>query len=155
MALENMLQQDSRTYAIMAKPIGAACNLRCCYCYYLEKKDLIVQQTKLMSDLVLEAYIRQNLAIHGHNAIVEFAWHGGEPTLVPRDFYKRALAFQRQYGVDRSIRNTLQTNATLLTDAWCEFFAAHNFLIGVSIDAMQVFMTAIDRTVTAELLTKP
>ena len=39
MALEKMPQQNSRTYAIMAKPIGAACNLRCRYCYYLEKKD--------------------------------------------------------------------------------------------------------------------
>lgn len=134
MVMKNMPQQDSRTYAIMAKPIGAACNLRCRYCYYLEKQDLMAQNDKLMTDLVLEAYIRQNLAIHGQNAIVEFAWHGGEPTLVPLDFYKRALAYQRQYGVGRKIRNTLQTNATLLTDSWCEFFAAHNFLIGVSID---------------------
>lgn len=74
MVMKNMPQQDSRTYAIMAKPIGAACNLRCCYCYYLEKQDLIVQNDKLMSDAVLETYIRQNLAIHGQNAIVEFAW---------------------------------------------------------------------------------
>lgn len=134
MAMENALKQASRTYAIIAKPIGAACNLRCHYCYYLEKQDMMVQKPHLMSDLVLKTYIQQNLAMHGQNAIVEFAWHGGEPTMVPRDFYKRALAYQRQYGVGRKIRNTLQTNATLLTDSWCEFFATHNFLLGVSID---------------------
>lgn len=134
MAMKNSPKQDSRTYAIMAKPIGAACNLRCRYCYYLEKKELLPQPAKLMSDVVLAAYIRQNLAIHGHNAVVEFAWHGGEPTLAPREFYARALACQNKYGQGRSIRNTLQTNATLLTDAWAEFFATHNFLLGVSID---------------------
>jgi uncharacterized protein len=142
MVMQNMPQQDSRTYAIIAKPIGAACNLRCRYCYYLEKQALMAQRTKLMSDSVLQAYIRQNLAIHGQNAIVEFAWHGGEPTMAPLDFYKRALAYQRQYGSGRSIRNTLQTNATLLTDSWCEFFAAHNFLIGVSIDGNAVLHDA-------------
>ncbi|MEA4806468.1 radical SAM protein [Acetobacterium wieringae] len=132
--MNKLYHPDSRTYAIMAKPIGAACNLLCRYCYYLEKQDLMAQQTKLMSDVVLKAYIRQNLSIHGQNAVVEFAWHGGEPTMAPFDFYKRALSYQRQYGDGRKIRNTLQTNATLLTDAWCEFFAANSFLIGVSID---------------------
>lgn len=134
MMMETIYPQDSRTYAIMAKAIGAACNLHCRYCYYLEKQALIVHQAKLMSDTVLEAYIRQNLAIHGQNAVVEFAWHGGEPTIAPQDFYKRALTYQHRYGSGRKIRNTLQTNATLLDDAWCEFFAAHNFLLGISID---------------------
>ncbi|MDO9492674.1 MAG: radical SAM protein, partial [Acetobacterium sp.] len=137
--MENKPQQDSRTYAIIAKPIGAACNLHCRYCYYLEKKDLMDQSAKLMSDLVLETYIRHNLAIHGQNAVVEFAWHGGEPTMAPQAFYKRALAYQRQYGIGRKIRNTLQTNATLLTDSWCEFFAVNDFLIGVSIDGNAMF----------------
>jgi|GEM_PF-1928623 uncharacterized protein len=134
MVMKKRYPPDSRTYAIMAKPIGASCNLSCRYCYYLEKQDLMAQQTKLMSDVVLKAYIRQNFAIHGNNAVVEFAWHGGEPTLAPLDFYIQALNYQNQYGPGRIIRNTLQTNATLLTDAWCAFFAANHFLIGVSID---------------------
>ncbi|WP_303871763.1 anaerobic sulfatase maturase [Acetobacterium wieringae] len=132
--MKNVSPPDSRTYAIMAKPIGASCNLSCRYCYYLEKQDQMAQSTKLMSNVVLEAYIRQNLAIHGNNAVVEFAWHGGEPTLVPLDFYIQALNYQNQYGSGRIIHNTLQTNATLLTDVWCEFFAVNHFLIGVSID---------------------
>ncbi|MBU4440715.1 MAG: anaerobic sulfatase maturase [Acetobacterium sp.] len=134
MGTHNNPNPNARTYAIMAKPIGAACNLRCRYCYYLEKKALVKQPYRLMPDAVLKTYIQQNLAIHGQNAVVEFAWHGGEPTLAPQDFYRRALAYQNQFGFGRPIQNTLQTNGTLLDDAWCAFFAAHNFLIGVSID---------------------
>lgn len=39
-----------------------------------------------MPDVVLKTYIRDNLTIHGQNAVVEFAWHGGEPTLAPGIF---------------------------------------------------------------------
>lgn len=88
----------------------------------------------MMTDKILQEYIRANLAMHGQKAIVEFAWHGGEPTMAPLDFYKQALTYQKQYGTGRDIRNTLQTNGTLLNDTWCEFFAANNFLIGISID---------------------
>lgn len=134
MDMNSKNKQDLRTYAIIAKPIGATCNLRCTYCYYLEKADLLKNKNQIMSDPVLQKFIRANLAIHGQDAVVEFAWHGGEPTLVPLGFYKRALAYQKQYGAGRHIRNTLQTNGTLLNDTWCEFFAENNFLIGISID---------------------
>ena len=30
---------DTRTYAILAKPVADLCNLRCEYCYYAEKND--------------------------------------------------------------------------------------------------------------------
>lgn len=129
-----MKELDSRTYAIMAKPLGAACNLCCTYCYYLEKTASMKHENEIMSDEILETFIRTNLAIHGQDAVVEFAWHGGEPTMASIEFYNRALAYQDQYGTGRDIRNTLQTNGTLLNDAWCEFFADHDFLIGISID---------------------
>lgn len=87
-----------------------------------------------MPDTILKELVQANLTMHGQKATVEFAWHGGEPTIAPLDFYKRALAYQTQYGAERNIINTLQTNGTLLNDAWCEFFATNNFLIGISID---------------------
>lgn len=52
-----------RHYAIVVKPVGPVCNLRCDYCYYLDKK--IGNDKGLMSDDVLENYIRQVVAIHG------------------------------------------------------------------------------------------
>lgn len=134
-----MTGDDSRTYALMVKPIGALCNLRCAYCYYLDKKDALGQAPGPMNEAVLEAYIRQNFAIHGKDAVVEFSWHGGEPTLLPMEFYQNALKLQKKYGPGRKILNTLQTNGTLLNDDWCAFFAENRFQIGVSIDGPREF----------------
>lgn len=118
----------------MAKVVGALCNLQCEYCYYTEKTKLLAQTQRLMSDDVLEAYVGENLRIHGRDAVVEFAWHGGEPLLAGIGFFRKAMDLERKYGKGRKIVNTLQTNATLLNDEWCEFFAAHDFLLGVSLD---------------------
>ena len=125
---------DLRHYAIEVKPIGAACNLRCEYCYYLRKGSSEPVAPALMSDDVLESYIRQVVAIHGRKAEIEFAWHGGEPTLCGIPFFERAMKLQRKYAAGRRILNTLQTNGTLLTDDWCRFFRDNHFRIGISID---------------------
>ena len=130
---------DFRHYAIEVKPIGAACNLRCEYCYYLGKEKTLSSPSSggegpLMSYEVLERYIQQVVAIHGRQAEIEFAWHGGEPTLCGIPFFERAMDLQQKYGANRRILNTLQTNGTLLTDDWCRFFRDHNFRIGLSID---------------------
>ena len=127
-------KDDDRTYAMLAKPVSSACNLRCEYCYYTGKEDTLSIGTALMRDEVLEAYIRQSLAMHGKQARVEFAWHGGEPTLARPAFYRKAVRLQKAYGQGRHIVNTLQTNATMLTDEFCRLFREEGFLIGVSID---------------------
>ncbi len=126
--------KDTRTYAMMAKPVSGRCNLRCEYCYYAGKESLLDVGKTVMSDPTLEAYIRQCLAMHGKDARVEFAWHGGEPTLAGLSFYQKAVRLERKYGEGRNIVNSIQTNATLLTDEFCRFFRDEHFLVGVSID---------------------
>ena len=79
---------------------------------------------------------------------VLFTWHGGETLMRPISFYKRALELQRIYGRGRQIDNCIQTNGTLLTDEWCQFFKDNNFLVGVSIDGPQEFHDEYRRTAT-------
>ena len=112
---------------VMAKPAGSRCNLSCRYCYYLGKGG------GTMSDELLEEFTRQYIEAQTQ-AEVLFTWHGGEPLLLPQSYYERAMALQQRYGRGRHIDNCLQTNGTLITDAWCRFFREHNFLIGISID---------------------
>jgi uncharacterized protein len=119
---------------VMAKPIGAACNLRCDYCYYLEKDQLNPSgSSHKMSDATLQAFTEQYIYAQPSQQAL-FTWHGGEPLLLGIDYYKKALRFQQQFKRNRQIDNTLQTNGTLLTDEWCRFFKDNNFLIGISID---------------------
>ncbi len=129
-----MDKKETRTFAVMAKVVGGRCNLRCTYCYYTEKPGLLSQEHPRMPGDVLEAYVKQNLAINGRKAVVEFAWHGGEPTLGGIDFFRKAVALEKKYGAGRTLVNTLQTNATLLTDEWCSFFKKNGFFLGVSLD---------------------
>lgn len=124
---------------VMLKPAGALCNLSCRYCYYLEKRELYpAEQRPLLSDELLEEFTRQYIEAQTMPQVL-FTWHGGETLLRPISFYQRALALQRRYAHGRQIDNCLQTNGTLLTDEWCEFFRENHFLIGISIDGPQVF----------------
>jgi uncharacterized protein len=124
----------SRPLYVMLKPISATCNLQCDYCYYLEKQDFYTQSKSfVMKEELLEKFIRQYIESQTMGEIL-FTWHGGEPLLRNISFYRRAIALQQKLARGRRIDNCLQTNGTLLTDEWCEFFAQNNFLIGISID---------------------
>lgn len=118
----------------MAKPSGPICNLNCDYCFYLEKKALFNGNNNCyMSDNVLKTFIDKYINSQT-TPVVEFVWQGGEPTLIGLDFFKRVVELQIPYLKQKKITNSLQTNGTLLTDDWCEFFKKYNFLIGISLD---------------------
>ena len=119
---------------IMAKPAGPRCNLRCSYCYYLAKEQLFPADSRRMADDLLERYIAQRLqTAPGPNT--HFEWHGGEPTILGLDYFRRIVELQRKHVVPgRSITNGLQTNGVLLDDAWLDFLAAESFNVGLSLD---------------------
>jgi uncharacterized protein len=119
---------------ILIKPAGPDCNLRCKYCFYTEKHALFAKNGPCrMPDIILEQCIRSYLASQPTRE-VEFAWQGGEPTLLGVAFFQRALELQKKYGEGRIISNSIQTNGTMLDDAWCEFLARERFLVGISVD---------------------
>jgi len=121
-------------FHIMTKPIGPICNLDCSYCFYLEKEKLYPGTRHwAMSPDILERYVRQYIAAQPLDEI-HFAWQGGEPTLLGVDFFRTVVALQQKYTAGKTIHNALQTNGTLLDDAWCEFLAENHFLVGLSID---------------------
>lgn len=122
---------------LMAKPAGAACNLQCAYCYYLEKEKLYENRKSFyMNDDILEKYIEDYIAAQPVPEVL-FTWHGGETLLRDLEFYRKVLRLQRKYGRGRRIDNSLQTNGILLNDNWCRFFKENNFLIGISVDGPQ------------------
>lgn len=138
----------ARPLYVMAKPAGSLCNLRCKYCYYLEKSHLYNEQkNRVMTDELLEKFVKEYIESQLTPDVL-FTWHGGEPLMRPVSFYRRALELQRIYGGGRRIDNCIQTNATLIDDEWCRFFRENNFLVGVSIDGPQEFHDEYRRTAT-------
>lgn len=136
---DNIANPFAKPLYVMLKPAGAHCNLACKYCYYLEKNKLYpTAQRHLISDEMLEQFTREYIEAQTMNQVL-FTWHGGEPLLRSIDFYRKALSLQQKYAGGRRIDNVIQTNGTLLTDEWCEFFAQNHWLVGISIDGPQPY----------------
>jgi uncharacterized protein len=123
-----------RAFYFAVKPIGSRCNIDCTYCYYLHKQGLLDDKSSnAIADTLLEEFIRQYVAGQDVDYVI-FTWHGGEPTLLGLDFFKKVIQLQQKHAGGKRIENDLQTNGLLLNEAWCEFLKGHRFLVGLSID---------------------
>ena len=123
-----------KPFSLLIKPASADCNLRCTYCFYIDKSKLYPRSTThRMSNQVLEKLISSYM--HTLQPQYAFAWQGGEPTLMGIDFYRKVTQLQIQYGFSgASVANHLQTNAVLMTDELAAHLYRYNFLVGVSLD---------------------
>lgn len=123
-------------FNIMLKPAGSLCNLDCHYCYYLDKAEIYGGREPVMSMEMLEKVVKEYIAANDVEDVT-FNWHGGEPLVLGLDFYRKAMELQQKYADGKKIHNTLQTNGTLITQEWADFFKANDFLLGISIDGPQ------------------
>ena len=123
-----------RPFSLLVKPISADCNIECEYCFYLEKKNLYPGIPRhQMPGVVLETMIRKYLQTP--QPAWSFGWQGGEPTLMGPSFFRKIVELQEQYAPRGArIANGLQTNGTLLNDAFAQVLAEGNYLVGISID---------------------
>jgi uncharacterized protein len=121
------------SFNLMAKPVGALCNLDCNYCFYRGKMCMYENSPYMMKEEVLEEYVKQYIGSQA-SPVVVFNWQGGEPTLAGPAFYEHALYLQKKYAGNKKIENSIQTNGTLLDESWCRFLKRHHFRVGISID---------------------
>ncbi|MCL1830564.1 MAG: anaerobic sulfatase maturase [Oscillospiraceae bacterium] len=124
------IEKALQPFTVMAKPVGSLCNMRCSYCYYSSSQTI-------MSVATLERLISQAIEC-STGPVVNFIWHGGEPTLAGLGFFEKVVELQQDYlpkGV--SCWNNLQTNGLLLDDSWCSLLAKHKFDVGISIDGTE------------------
>jgi uncharacterized protein len=118
---------------ILAKPAGPDCNMACAYCFYSGRCSLFGgAPTHRMGEAVLEEMIRQVMSQSGPE--VSIGWQGGEPTLMGREFFEKAVKLETRFGRGKVVGNGLQTNGILVDRAWARFFKEFSFLIGLSID---------------------
>ncbi|MFC0308888.1 anaerobic sulfatase maturase [Gallibacterium trehalosifermentans] len=130
-----MSEVNQTYFNLMAKPSSFHCNIKCEYCFYLQKEQVLTHNVRLMTESTLENYIK-NYINSFSGSRVDFAWQGGEPTLLGIDFFRKAIEFQKKYANGKQINNSFQTNGIALNQQWAEFFKANNFLLGISIDGL-------------------
>lgn len=125
------------SYSVMIKPASSGCNLRCRYCFYeAEAQSRQTANYGMMTVETARAVVRTFLADSAPPDA--FVFQGGEPTLRGLDFFKTFLELEKPYAASAApISHTLQTNALCLDESWAAFLAAHQFLVGVSIDGTQ------------------
>jgi uncharacterized protein len=111
------------------------CNLRCSYCYEYEE---LHDKRRMSSENIGNMYKHiMGWAIDRNVTRLQFIWHGGEPLLMPLDFYQEAKALQDDAFQDKiAVANTLQSNLTILTEKHIAFLKQGDFIkdIGVSFD---------------------
>lgn len=137
MTTDSRLQSVTRIVPII-KTVGVACNLKCRYCWFNPLDQSKVQ--RMPGDL-LEKLIC-DYAEADTSGRYQFIWHGGEPLMAGIGFFQRAVELQRRIMSGAHIKNVIQTNGTMLSSRWTEFFLEHGFKVGVSVDGPKVFHDA-------------
>ena len=117
-----------RSFHVLVKPTGAICNLDCTYCFFLSKEMLYPGSRFRMADELLERYLRQLIEAHAGARGGGDCLAGRRADLMGLDFFRRSVDLADGYRHHRQrITHTIQTNGTLLDDAWGEFLARTRF----------------------------
>lgn len=106
------------------------CNLDCSYCYLPNRSS----RRRMSIDTMREVF-RWVFASDIVQDSFCLLWHAGEPLVLPRSYYENAIECLKEENFKNlAIKHSIQTNATLIDEAWCEFLKKHDFHIGVSLD---------------------
>lgn len=149
-------REPANPYHVLVKPTGPKCNLQCEYCFYKEKEDNVYEQERKnnalnMEEALMEQFVKEYIETQSQTAgdEINFLWQGGEPTMRGLDYFKRAVELQQKHCPSgKTIQNHFQTNGILISEKWAQFFAEHNFLIGISIDGPQFVHDLYRKTLT-------
>lgn len=135
------LKMTARIQTYIVK-VASRCNLNCSYCYMYNMGDTtFVKQPKFMSINTYMAFV-DKLANHCEKEKLPYiyiAFHGGEPLLATKEFYTTAVTYTKRVIKDTEVIFTLQSNGTLVDDAWCHFLKELDVQIGISIDGPEQY----------------
>lgn len=127
------MKKNAFGFVPIVKCVGFWCNMACEYCFYYQMQ----RPSHLMSRENLEYLIRETFRANISSPSVNFVWHGGEPLIAGKKFYRNVLKLQKKYNrKGQEIINGLQTNGTLIDEDWARFFKEEKFQIGVSLDGL-------------------
>lgn len=121
---------------LLIKPASSLCQMECRYCFY---KDVAGHRkeydAKIMQHETVDVLIQKACDYVGENGLITFGFQGGEPTLAGLEFFQYFCQKVEQTKLTtQKIQYLMQTNATAVTQEWCNLFVKYHFLVGVSLD---------------------
>ncbi|MCB1507033.1 MAG: GRRM system radical SAM/SPASM domain protein [Hyphomicrobiaceae bacterium] len=118
-----------KTHLLILQPTPF-CNINCSYCYLPGRSDVSRMTHETLQ--LAARHLRQDELLGGMLSVV---WHAGEPLVIPIEWYQAAFdILSAELGDCCRISHSIQTNATLIDDDWCQFFLRHRVRVGVSLD---------------------
>lgn len=126
------IEQDARCLMIdvVVQPTQG-CNLNCGYCY-LPNRDSHLRMHEEVAVALAESVRDLEEGVH-------LIWHGGEPLACGSSHLGTLLRSFEDLRVVGRVRHSLQTNATLVDNTWCDLFQEFGINVGVSIDGPREF----------------
>ena len=140
-----------KSLQLLIKPASSLCDLKCKYCFYHDLATHQALSPKIMSVETLELTIKRaseyfTNAPKDEPSYLSILFQGGEPTLAGLDYFKQAIAFQKQYFAHLpqvQISNAIQTNGCKLDDELVSFLVANDFFFGISLDGPKALHDAM------------
>lgn len=140
-----------KSLQLLIKPASSLCDLKCKYCFYHDLATHQALSPKIMSVETLELTIKRASeyfanAPKDEPSYLSILFQGGEPTLAGLDYFKQAIAFQKQYFAHLpqvQISNAIQTNGCKLDDELVSFLVANDFFFGISLDGPKALHDAM------------
>jgi uncharacterized protein len=118
--------------------VASRCNLDCSYCYVYHKgDDSWRDRPALMPDHVFEAALARMVqhCRRSQQRSLRIIFHGGEPFLAGRKRFGRwCQRIHDELSSLTRIELMIQTNGTLIDDAWVRVMRDHDVGVGISID---------------------
>lgn len=108
------------------------CNINCSYCF-LSADDR--KSPKKISIELIEQISQRVFSSGLISGPFTISWAASEPLTLKPEFYEKAFKAIEKYNKDKiKIVHAFTTNATLITEEWCEFFSKHEIYLAVSVD---------------------
>ena len=109
------------------------CNFDCAFCRYANHK----QNTGIINVDTVKKILRESAEINAEtNPKVKVLFHGGEPLLWGIERFYEIYEYEKELSDKTGVKfaNSIQTNASLIDDAWISFFKESHIGIGISLD---------------------
>jgi uncharacterized protein len=107
------------------------CNINCSYCYLPDRAN-----SRQAMDLPTVAEVARLIFTSNlFKRDLDIVWHAGEPLALNPAYYRKAIEIiETAKPPDLTVHYGIQTNGTLINDAWIDLFKEHKITVGISLD---------------------